>query len=278
MRYKTILVHIGSGAGAEKRIRLAARLARSMGAHLVGSAPTGISRFLPPGAYIAGGRIFAARCEALRRAADEGRVLFERIAAEEGVVSIEARVADDDIDAALALQARYCDLVVVAQAAPAGDPPPQPADLPACLLLSSGRPVLTVPAMCALADPARHVLVAWDGSVEAARAVADALPLLRIAQRTTVLGFGDETVHAGSGMQDCERLAAWLGRHGIEAQVAARALGSDVGEALLSAAADLDASLLVMGAYGHARLRELALGGVSATVLRAMTLPVLLAH
>lgn len=278
MCYKTILVHSAFGPGQEKRIRLAAGLAQRMGAHLIGSAPSGISRFLAPAAYTAGGAAFAARCEALRRRASDACIVFERIAAGEGVGSYETRLEDDAVDAALALQARYADLVVVGQADPGSGMPLQPDDLPEHLVLTCGRPVLVVPPKGMPADPVWHVVIAWDGSVEASRAVADALPLLRIAQGATVLGFGNDAEQAGSAMQDCERLAGWLRRHDIVAAPAVRAPGSEVGEALLSAAADLGASLLVMGAYGHARLREMALGGVSATILRSMTLPVLLAH
>ena len=95
-----------------------------------------------------------------------------------------------------------------------------------------------------------------------------------------MVGFGAPATAARDG-DPCALLATWLGRHGIAAAPRPgghRAGAGDVGEALLSAAADLDAGLLVMGGYGHARYRELVLGGVTATVLRAPTLPVLLAH
>ncbi len=278
MNYKTILVHAGSDDAAAHRIRMASALARTMGAHLIGSAPSGISRFIPPATFAAGGPAVAAHCDALRRGAAEALARFEHIAAAEGVDSFESRTVDDEIDAALALQARYCDLVVAGQSGPgAGTPPASPA-LPEYLLLTSGRPVLVVPTAGSLYATSENAIVAWDGSVEAARAVAGALPLLRGAGAATVLGFGDEAAHAGSGIHACEQLATWLRRHGVAAHATSRALGDDIGEALLSAAADLGAGLLVMGAYGHARFRELMLGGVTATILRSMTLPVLLAH
>lgn len=277
MSYKTILVHAGPGAGAEKRIRLAARLARDAGAHLVGSAPTGISRFMPPASFTAGGAAFVARCEELRREAADALARFEHIAREEGLDSFEARLIDDEVGASMALQARYADLVVAGQDDP-GVLAPVPHDLPEYLVLAGGRPVLVIPAAEGLHDFRQDALVAWDGSVEATRAVSGALPLLRAARRTTVLGFGDDLAHSGASLAECERLAAWLRRHGIAAQAASHAPGDDPGEALLSAAADAGAGLLVMGGYGHARFRELLLGGVTATILRAMTLPVLFAH
>ena len=104
MRYKTILVHVDADGAAPDRIRLAARLARGAGAHLVGSAPTGVSRFLAPGFT---SPVVAARCQALHAEAEAALRTFERIVQEEGVASFEARLVDDDVDDAMALQARY---------------------------------------------------------------------------------------------------------------------------------------------------------------------------
>ena len=282
MTYKTILAHAGSGTGAEQAIRMACVLARSMNAHLVGGAPTGISRYIPPAVLRAGGPAVAARCDALRRAAADALARFEHIAAAEGVDSFESRAVDDEIDAALALQARYCDLVVVGQSTPGTATPPMPADLPGYLLLTSGQPVLVVPAAASPPAAGTHAVVGWDASVEAARAVTGALPLLHAAGRVTVVGFGfgfgEEATSAGSGDDACEELATWLQRHGVNAHGRSLARAGDIGEALLSEATDAHAGLLVMGGYGHARFRELMLGGVTATVLRAMKLPVLFAH
>jgi nucleotide-binding universal stress UspA family protein len=274
MRYKTILVHVDADPAASGRIRLAARLARQADAHLVGAAPSGVSRFLVPAAA---GPAIEARCHTLHAAAGSALLAFDRIVREEGVVSSEARLVDDDVDAAMALQARYADLVIVSQPDPATVAPPFPADLAARLALGGGRPVLVVP---------RHgtptigaaALVAWDGSREATRAATAALPLLRAASRVTVVDFGGADTPAGIVEDPCAALGAWLGRHGVSARCGHRPLAPDVGEALLAEAAALGAGLLVMGAYGHPRLREIALGGVTETILRTMTLPVLLAH
>lgn len=276
MSYKTILVHADLGAGAEGRIRLAARLARAGAAHLIGSAPTGVSRFIPPATLAAAGPAFAERCAGLRRDAALALARFERLAAEEGVDSAEARLVDDEADAGMALQARYCDLVVVSKAGAVE--PPMPDDLPEYLMLTSGRPVLVLPAAHDGRAMDGNAMVAWDGSVEACRAAAAALPLLRAARRATVIGLGDDGDDRSTGAQACDGLAAWLRRQGVAAQPISSPLGGDIGKALLSAAAGADCGLLVMGGYGHARFRELLLGGVTATVLREMTLPVLFAH
>jgi nucleotide-binding universal stress UspA family protein len=275
MHYKTILVHVDADAAAPDRIRLAARLARQAGAHLVGTAPTGVSRFLDPGGA---GPAIEARCRMLRDAAGAALQAFDRIAGEEGVASRETRLADDDVDAALALQARYADIVIVSQPDAATVAPPFPADLAARLALGGGRPVLVVPRHGTCNAIGGAALVAWDGSREATRAVTGALPLLRAAAQVTVVDFGGAESPAGIVEDPCAALGAWLDRHGVAARCGHRPLAPDVGEALLAEAAGVGAGLLVMGAYGHPRLREIVLGGVTETILAAMTLPVLLAH
>lgn len=280
MDYRTILVHVDTAPAAGARIRLALAHAQRHGAHLVGAAATGVSRFVTAGMLAAADERLAARCTALRDAAAAALRQFDAHARAAGLASYESRLVDDDADGGLAAQARYCDLAIVGQADPDGSGASVPelgADLPAYLLLASGRPVLVVPAAGTDWRTDAPALVAWDGSVEAIRAATAALPLLRAARGTTVVGFGTPAGPAPGG-DPCALLAAWLGRHGIAASPGHRAAAGDVGEALLSAAADLDAGLLVMGGYGHARYRELVLGGVTATVLRSMTLPVLLAH
>jgi nucleotide-binding universal stress UspA family protein len=119
-------------------------------------------------------------------------------------------------------------------------------------------------------------LVAWNGSMEAARAVSNALPLLRRAARVVV-------AHFHTGEQDeppaqSTDLLAWLARHGVVAELHEQRTGHDTGDALLSLAADQQSSLIVMGGYGHTRFRELMLGGMTRTMLEKMTRPVLMSH
>ena len=277
MSYKTILVHVDASPAASDRIRLAIGLAQAAGAHLVGSALTGISRFVTPGMVACGDARLAERCAELRNAAAAALDHFDALVRAAGLASSEARLIDDDVDGGMAVQARYCDLVIVGQSGAGAVAPDQRDDLPEYLLLTCARPVLVVPRAGHPGPLGGPALVAWDGSVEATRAVTGALPLLRAAAATTVVGFGEGAAPEKDG-DPCAHLAAWLGRHGVAARVGHPPSGGDVGEALLSTAADMGAGLLVMGGYGHARYRELLLGGVTATILRAMTLPVLLAH
>jgi nucleotide-binding universal stress UspA family protein len=278
MSYKTILVHVDLGDAAPTRIRYAARLANQAGAHLIGAAPTGVSRFVPPEMLAAGLGPLAGRCRTLQEEAQQALDGFLALARQEGVQSYEARLIDDDADGGLPIAARYANLSVVGQPNPAIVDPLIPPDLPERLLLDSAHPVLVVPGA---GDPPGfdgEALVAWNGDVGATRAVAGALPLLRLARRVTVLGIGDQQASSGLVEDDCNALVGWLGRHGIAARPRHRPQQDDIGAALLAEAMEIDAGLLVMGGYGHSRLRETVRDGVSANVLRWTNLPVLLAH
>jgi nucleotide-binding universal stress UspA family protein len=278
MNYKTILVHTDLGDTAPDRIRLACQLARSADAHLIGSALTGISRFIPANIIAGGGTALAECCATLRRKAAEALKMFSRIVAEEGVMSSEERLIDDDVDGGMAQQARYCDLVVVGQADRSLVDPFLPVDLPEYLLLNCGRPVLVVPYVGWSAGLTGEALLAWDGSSEATRAVSGALPLLRAARRVSVIGFDDEPDYPDPSDDPCAAMAMHLGRHGIKTLIGRRSSRDSIADTLLSEAADANATLLVMGGYGQSRFRELMPGGLTASILRSMTLPILLVH
>jgi nucleotide-binding universal stress UspA family protein len=136
--------------------------------------------------------------------------------------------------------------------------------------------VLAVPYAYERKPVGRRILVAWNGSREAARAVGDAMPLLERAEHVQVAVFRPD---AGPGELPGADLAAHLARHGARANVTRHeASDIDVGNLLLSTAFDAQADLIVMGAWGHSRLAELVLGGVTRTILESMTVPVLMSH
>lgn len=278
MAYKTILVHADLGDGAPSRIRCAARLARQSGAHLIGAAPTGISRFVPAEVLAAGINPLSARCRALVNEARQALERFSLLAQQEEVMSYETRLIDDDVDGGMPIQGRYCDLAVLGMPDRTVVDPLLPSDLAERMVLTCGHPVLVLPNNGIPPVLDGEALVAWDGGVGATRAVAGALPLLRLARRVTVLGIGDALPATGFGQEACAALAAWLGRHGVTAQPCRKSQHDDIGKDLLDEAASRDATLLVMGAYGHAPLREALTNGVTAAVLRRAHLPVLLAH
>ena len=147
------------------------------------------------------------------------------------------------------------------------------------LVLSSGRPVLVIPYIGVHRDIGRIATVAWDAGREAARAVADSLPLLEAAEQVHVLVVNPVKGSHAHGAEPGADIALSLARHDVKTEVhAIPAPDIEVGEAILSWLSDSGSDLLVMGAYGHARLRELVLGGVSRLILQSMTVPVLMAH
>lgn len=285
MAYPTILVHVDDSAQLAERVQLAAQLALRGGGHLIGAAPTGVSRFLyhsmPPDKN---DPTLALHLDMLR---EQARAALEKFSAQcdaARVASFEARVVDDEAGAGLNLHGRAADLIVLGPADPQARG--AAAELPTHVISGSGRPVLLVPGGGQTASVGRRILLAWDGGREAARALQLALPLLKDADEVSIAVFEV----AASEHVVAEALAAdprpWLAHHGVTATLAVHAIDHqrrlnrrhEVGERLLSLADGVAADLLVMGAYGHSRFRESLLGGVTRTVLEAMTLPVLMAH
>jgi nucleotide-binding universal stress UspA family protein len=268
--YKTILVHLDDRPRRSERLALAFTLAARFDAHLVALFALEATR-IPSYALAEAGalaeEIQARRSEAAREAEAQFRQAERRATGK-----AEWRLSSSaDPVAALRLSARYADLVIAGQPE---DPSTQA--LAAELVLGAGRPVLFVPYAGGFADAGKRVLVAWNGSREAARAVSDALPLLARADAVQVVAFVPGGDHGEAPAAD---IALYLARHGVKASAARDvAPGIDIGARILSRAADTDADLVVMGAYGHSRLRELALGGATRTLLEAMTVPVLMAH
>lgn len=276
MPYKTILVHVDHAHHAAARLQAAAGMAAACDAHLIGAAMSGISRYVyQDGASDLLQTVLASHVDELYRRANVSLDAFERIAAGAAVRSFERRLVDDEPGAALALQARYADLVVLSQSDPDDPVARMTPGLPEYVMLASARPVLVMPHAGHFPVIGSEVLVAWDASTAATRALANALPLLKRARRVTVAVFNPDHAH---GQQPGADIALYLARHGINAEVMAQHTSIDIGEALLSLAADVDANLIVMGCYGHARVRELLLGGVTQTILKSMTAPVLMSH
>ena len=187
-------------------------------------------------------------------------------------------VEEGDPTIAAAVRGRYADLVVVGQPDP-GRARDQPVAQPAALLFECGRPLLVVPYAGRFSSIGERVLVGWNGSREAARAVGDAMPLLGAAKRVVVMAANPKRGPNGLGDEPCADIARHLSRHGC--RVEATHVVTDVvepGDTVLNMAADESCDLLVMGAYGRSRFRELVLGGMTRFMLQHMTVPVLMSH
>ncbi len=277
MTFRTLLVHVDNHASCRPRLDAAIRLALEHAAELVGL-------YLVPGTDMAPSAAAMLRSEVAERRLGEFAEAqhaaendFRAIAAAAGLTSVDWRApAGPPIDAAVA-HGRCTDLFILGQHNPATVSFSEA--LASTVLLSSGRPTLVIPYIGAPATLGENVLVAWDGGREASRAIGDALPLLARAKRVEVMAVDADSEAKLDDRLASARLTAWLHQHGITASVARQEVQDiRIGEWLLSRAADRGSDLIVMGGYGHARIRELALGGVTRTMLRSMTVPVFIAH
>jgi nucleotide-binding universal stress UspA family protein len=279
MSYKTIVVHLDRGPRCALRIDLAIALATAHGSRLVGIAATAsadvvvsVSRTVPDNVECA-----VVSTDYLREEAGALARAFERQCAAAGVASCEGRVVDAGEIEALVRYGRCSDLVVIGQTDPRAGVDGVPPDLPEQVLLHSGAPVLVVPWAGDFKQAGRRVLVAWKGSPEAARALRDALPMLRRAEHVKLLQLGEEGATPEQG-DDVEAAGRWLASHGVAADARFEVSTIGIPEMLLSRGADISADLIVMGGYGHARLREWVLGGATRHLLAHMTAPTLMAH
>ena len=276
MSYKTILVHIDSSKRCAVRVDVAIRLAQQHGAHLV--ALHAIAPFEPPGYVLAemGPAIIEAQKQASVAEMARSESRFSQQAAAAGMSNVEWRTAMDFPIDAMTLHARYADLVVISQA-DGSEEAGVSADFPERLVLSAGRPVLVLPSVGSFPTLGRRVLVAWNGSREATRAVTDAIPLLRLADAVHVMAVNPKQGEHGN--VPGADIGLYLARHGVRIEVKSdQGAEIDVGNELLSRAADLDVDLIVMGGYGHSRMTEWVLGGATHTILASMTAPVLMSH
>jgi nucleotide-binding universal stress UspA family protein len=281
MSIRTILVHLDDGPRTRDRVATAAALARRHDAHLIGLAPTGWITIPVDGATALGLATYEeAATRLLRDRAQRCVDDFVTQVRQLGVQAHETRIETGDAGSAMAVAARHADLTVVTQVDPDDRRDVQAPQMPQEVLLQSGRPLLVLPyaGPCALPERPR-VLVGWDASREAARAMHDALPLLRAASAVEIVVFDTpRDVDLRHGPLPGADIGLWLTRHGVKVDVRHVPVDVATGEALLSHAADLSAELIVAGGYGHSRLREAVLGGVTRTLMQTSPVPVLLSH
>ncbi len=274
MAIKNILLHLTDDKRADARIKSALALAAAHEAHLT-ALYTIPPIEIPP--FVMGSiptEIIDQRREEHEAAARKQHADFVAACEKQGVVS-EWRIAEGDAADILAIHARYADLTVIGQPDPDEGGPLGYETLPHELVLTAGAPVLVVPYAGRFNKLGQRILIAWNGSRESARAVRDALPLLARARKVTVFSVNPTKRDHIPGAD----IAAQIALHVAKVEVAHTvARDIDVGDVLLAAVTDRSADLVVMGAYGHSRLREIVLGGATQSLLGQMTVPVLLSH
>ncbi|GAA0751039.1 universal stress protein [Ideonella azotifigens] len=278
MTYRSLLVHLDSDAQCAARTRLARRLAADLACHLVGLAPTGLIELqrVDYGGNLAGLAEMAR--DALCQEAEAVALRFRRDCEAAGLRSVETVVDEAHKAESIVRHAHCSDLAVLSQADPDAPGGPAQQDLVARVVLESARPTLLLPYAGHFETVAQRALVAWDDSAEAARALRDALPLLRRAERVQLVLWRRGTGLGQLSDESLKPVQRWLMWQGVTADVACLATELDIANATLSHAADTSADLIVMGAYGHARWSERLLGGATRGVLQTMTVPVLMSH
>ena len=277
MAYKTILVHCDVSRGTAGRLRIAADLADRFGGHVIGLY---VRRAFQAPAFTDAGPAMDSlyrTYETTVRAEEAMATAAFRDAVGNKGLSSEWRVADGYVDEILAAEARVADLVIVGQAEPDSPPTTTSADLAEGIAMAAECPVLIVPYIGAAKPPGKTVMLCWNDSREAKHVATAALPLLVAADKVIVLIIDPKADRTRE--EPGADVAVWLARHGVKVTVQRdSAADSDVGGVILSRAADHDIDLIVMGIYGHSRLRERVLGGASRTLLASMTAPLLVAH
>jgi nucleotide-binding universal stress UspA family protein len=276
MPYKTLLVHVDNSKRAPLRIDIACRLARQSDAHLIGLHALTVVK-LPSYALAEGGvQVRDLHERMLRESAAAAEQVFKKGVQTAGLAKSEWRTSRRDAVDSVPVHGRYADLLVIGQPSETDGSGVEP-DFAERLLLAAGRPVLLIPYAGDFPSVGKRVLVAWNAGREATRAITDAIPILREAQQVDVIAFNPKA--APHGEVPGADIGLYLARHGIKVNVSQQtAEDVDVGNQLLSRAADLDVDLIVMGAYGQARMKELVLGGATRTILKSMTVPVLMSH
>lgn len=282
MTYKTIVVQLDDKKESVSRIRLALELAQACRARLIGLAVMPRVR-LPAGVdgMALGNAVLARQAEANRERLAVARQLFEDTT-KGSAVEVEFHGAVADATGAMNEELRYADIGVVGQRDPDKSIGDMYTNLPEAVAMESHRPVVVVPHIGYSKPVGRKVLLAWNDSPEAMRAATDAMPLLQAAEKVTLLvvdGHKREANENGHDDPPGSKAAGWLARHGVNVELINDVSdGTDVGSIILSRVSDLDIDLVVMGIYGHSKLRETLFGGASRTMLGHMTVPTLIAH
>jgi nucleotide-binding universal stress UspA family protein len=273
---KDIVVNLSLGDRRDSAAEFAVDVARTLDAHIEGLVLT-YEPFVPAAEMVVPAELIDMQRDENDRLSAAAISRFNEltrrnaVSAETRSIEVLSAMAPDT----LARVARRFDLTMVSQPRPES----QGSDemFVEAALFGSGRPVLVVPYIQKAGLKLDRALVCWDGSRTAARATADALPLLARAKVTEVVTVADGSASTEEipGIDFAQHLA----RHGIKVELKRLVRGDiDVADVILSHVADTSADLIVMGGYGHSRLREFVLGGVTRNLLKSMTAPTLMSH
>ncbi|MDH3580291.1 MAG: universal stress protein [Hyphomicrobiales bacterium] len=277
MTLKTIVACLTAPESTPRVAEVALRLAGRHKAHLIAlHVIPKVSAYNLAGAEYSF-EIVRQQEEVLQEQAAEVEKLFAK-AAKSSSAATEWRCEQSprvDLTTAIRQSIPCADLIVMNQFLGTGVDPEMTADV----IIGAGRPALIVPGVGKPREVGKRAMIAWDGKSEAMRAAFDAVPLIGHADSVNILTIKPDGRDRGETTTPGDDLAVALSRHGVKAAtVTSLPTEIPVGDALLSSIADESCDLLVMGCYGHTRLRELIFGGVTRHILRHMTVPVLMSH
>ncbi|MHA1165912.1 MAG: universal stress protein [Alphaproteobacteria bacterium] len=277
MSYKTIVAYLARPDGVADVMNVALPLAEKFGAHLVGiHVSSGVPVIGTIGAQVPPD-IIEQYVQHMREDAEAIKSAFSKAVEGAQVQSewrqTEIKVVGTDILHTISEQTRCADIVVMGQS----DTEQRVGELTADIIIAAGRPVIVVPKNCTATSLTGKIVIAWDGSREATRAAFDSLPLLKEAQSVFVVTIqkDDDKDSITSG---CGELALSLARHDVKAEAVTLESDTSAGETLTKYVSKNDCDLIVMGCYGHSRLRERLFGGATRHFLREMIVPVLMSH
>lgn len=276
MSYKTILVHLNRASRAAAILEPVVEMARNNEAHVIGvylqprvQAAIAVDTLGNPNMLLDEIKLEQENAETIA-------ATFERLTKGQTFTAEWRNVAATlpDFAGNLIDQALTADLIVAGQNDPDWNQSGQ-LDFPERLILESGRPVLAIPYVGHYKSIGHTVVIAWKPGRESSRAVFNAIPLLQHAKIVHILQIAEKR----EALRPATDLAAALARHGVKAELQmSQAVDQSVGNELLSRIADLGTDLLVMGAYGHSRMREYVFGGATRDVIKTMTVPTVFSH
>ena len=279
MSYRSFLVQVDDNDRSARRIGVAARLARMHDAELHGLYVTPTREMTPFTSAILPESVVENRLRETGEAQAHAEKRFRAGAAAEQLTAVTwSAPAGPPLEAAV-LNLRHVDIGVAGQPLPEDPDAGFASDVLYGMLMQAGRPLLIVPHYGDFPVVGRNVLIAWKETRESARAVSDALPFLKRADKVVVMPVSSPGDSYSGDARSGAGIAAYLARHGVTTGVRAEVADDiDVGNLLLSRASDLAADLIVMGGYSRARLAERMAGGVTRLILQSMTVPVLMSH
>lgn len=272
---KTLLFHAERGAHFNHQIDTVLALAQKYGSHVIASHVTpSLNIYMPYSQeYMVSDNFSATIIEEWAEIARDTRRIMDENWPEAGP-PWEWIETIGNTSTQLAEQARAADLTIICGGDPELPDGSQAWALASDVTLANGLPVLTIPVGSQPPLGTKPVVVAWDGSLEATHAIRQALPMLRMAPKVIVAEIGEDNANELPGAD----IAPFLARHGIQVQSLNRVPRGSVAEELLDIAHAFDAELIVMGAFGHTRLREIIFGGVTRGMLQRSDTPLFLCH